>query len=137
MPLWSVEEWRARIGSSWCALGRPYHTMFTRNRGKSHKSLSLHQVATMVITMMLLIAANLGLCATQGHHRAFMSECALLHVVRLADWLKPYIGSSYLRISICMLRGVPYCGVYHTVVYTTHTMGCSNERFVFVFISCS
>ncbi len=23
MPLWSVEEWRARIGSSWAALGRP------------------------------------------------------------------------------------------------------------------
>ena len=23
MPLWSNEEWRARIGSSWCALGRP------------------------------------------------------------------------------------------------------------------
>ena len=23
MPLGSVEEWRARIGSSWCALGRP------------------------------------------------------------------------------------------------------------------
>ena len=22
MPLWSVEEWRARIGSSWAALGR-------------------------------------------------------------------------------------------------------------------
>ena len=23
MPLWSVQEWRARIGTSWCALGRP------------------------------------------------------------------------------------------------------------------
>lgn len=23
MPLWSNEEWRARIGSSWCAIGRP------------------------------------------------------------------------------------------------------------------
>ena len=23
MPLWSVEEWKARIGSSWAALGRP------------------------------------------------------------------------------------------------------------------
>ena len=24
MPFWSNEEWRARIGSSWCALGRPF-----------------------------------------------------------------------------------------------------------------
>lgn len=23
MPLWSNDEWKARIGSSWCALGRP------------------------------------------------------------------------------------------------------------------
>ena len=23
MPPWSVQEWRARIGTSWCALGRP------------------------------------------------------------------------------------------------------------------
>ena len=26
MPLWSNEEWRARIGSCWCALGRPFKT---------------------------------------------------------------------------------------------------------------
>ena len=23
MPLWSNEEWKARIGSSWCAMGQP------------------------------------------------------------------------------------------------------------------
>ena len=26
MPLASVEEWRARVGSCWCALGRPFKT---------------------------------------------------------------------------------------------------------------
>jgi hypothetical protein len=34
MPLWSNEEWRARIGSSWCAIGRPF---------KCHSSTSHHQ----------------------------------------------------------------------------------------------
>ena len=24
MPLWSTEEWKARIGFSWCAVGRPF-----------------------------------------------------------------------------------------------------------------
>ena len=63
MPLWSVEEWRARIGSCWCALGRPINTRFTRNRGKSRRVLTLHQILTMVIMVMLLIVANLVLCA--------------------------------------------------------------------------
>ena len=37
MPLASVEEWRARIGSSWCALGRPFKT--NKSSG-NHQSLS-------------------------------------------------------------------------------------------------
>ena len=61
MPLWSVQEWRARIGSCWSALGRPFNTRFTRNRGKSRMELTLHQLLTMVIMMMLLVVANLTL----------------------------------------------------------------------------
>ena len=34
MPLWSVQEWRARIGSSWCALNRPIRSKSPyRSRG--------------------------------------------------------------------------------------------------------
>ena len=33
MPLWSVQEWRARIGSSWCALGRPIKSKSSYCRG--------------------------------------------------------------------------------------------------------
>ena len=32
MPLASVDEWRARIGSSWCALGRPVKSRRPRYR---------------------------------------------------------------------------------------------------------
>ena len=31
MPLWSNEEWRARIGSSWCAIGRPFKCKSSTN----------------------------------------------------------------------------------------------------------
>ena len=37
MPLCSNEEWRARIGSSWCALGRP----FKRNSSVAHQGIVL------------------------------------------------------------------------------------------------
>ena len=75
MPLWSNEEWRARIGSSWCALGRPFNTRFARCRDTSRGMLTLHQVdIMMVIMMMLLIAGNLGLAATQAHHKMLLSK---------------------------------------------------------------
>ena len=50
MPLESVAEWRARIGSSWCAVGRPFKSKSSRSR-KPHRVLSQDQVETM---MMLL-----------------------------------------------------------------------------------
>ena len=34
MPLWSNEEWRARIGSSWCALGR-----FIKSKSSGNQAL--------------------------------------------------------------------------------------------------
>ena len=34
MPLWSVEEWKARIGSSWAALGRPVGC--SSHKGRRH-----------------------------------------------------------------------------------------------------
>ena len=36
MPLWSVEEWRARIGSSWAALGRPVRCSSHCRRQRRH-----------------------------------------------------------------------------------------------------
>ena len=69
MPLWSNEDWRVCIGSCWCALGRTFNTRFTRCRGKSQRDLSTHQAATMVIMMILFIAANMGLYATRERHK--------------------------------------------------------------------
>ena len=69
MPLWSIEDWRARIGSCWCALGRTFNTRFTRCRGKSQRDLSTHQAATMVIMMILFIVANMGLYITRERHK--------------------------------------------------------------------
>ena len=56
MPLASNEEWRARIGSSWCALGRP----FKRRSRKCPPSnsgdvqLSSHHLLFLVTVIILL-----------------------------------------------------------------------------------
>ena len=61
MPYWSIAEWRARIGSSWCALGRPVKSKssFRRVRGWMRRVLTLNQVITMLIMLILLIGMNL------------------------------------------------------------------------------
>ena len=78
MPLWSIAEWRARIGSSWCALGRPFKTKSSLRHGTGLLLgvLTLNQVVTMVTILIMLSGANLGLCTlvTGGHHHQLASE---------------------------------------------------------------
>ena len=78
MPLWSIAEWRARIGSSWCALGRPFKSMSSlRYRtGKLQGVSTLNQVVTTMILLIMLIGANLGLCTSVmgGQHHLLASE---------------------------------------------------------------
>ena len=63
MPLWSNEEWRARIGSCWCALGRP---------GKSAAMSGNHQSYNRLIvllsgrTMLQAVYVLLTLILVQG-----------------------------------------------------------------------
>ena len=58
MPLWSNEEWRARIGSSWCAIGRPIvHRGGESAAGTQQlQSLGTELQVTSMATMMTLIA---------------------------------------------------------------------------------
>ena len=80
MPLWSVQEWRARIGTSWCALGRPIRSKSSyRSRGnylgspppgggggggsgrRRAKSCAHHGAVTVVIIIALLVGTILTL----------------------------------------------------------------------------
>ena len=73
MPLWSVQEWRARIGTSWCALGRPVRSKSSCRKGgscsrspppgggKRAKSLDHHGAVSVVIMIALLLGAILTL----------------------------------------------------------------------------
>ena len=76
MPLWSVQEWRARIGNSWCALGRPIRSKSSQyystgnypgspppggGLGRRAESHADHGVVTVVIMISLLIGAILTL----------------------------------------------------------------------------
>ena len=69
MPLWSNEEWRARIGSSWCALGLSIKCRSSNcyGRGRSWtQQLSqaggiMLQVVSMVMALMMMALAAIAL----------------------------------------------------------------------------
>ena len=79
MPYWSIAEWRARIGSSWCTLGRPVKSKSCSRRGSGwvQRVLTMNQVVTMMIMMIMLIGINLGLHAiiSGGYCPTLASEC--------------------------------------------------------------
>ena len=61
MPFWSLEDWRARIGSSWCALGvsrRPSG----KSKGLKIKPDSWHQVKSLVAVLLTAQAIGCLIC---------------------------------------------------------------------------
>ena len=54
MPLASVEEWRARIGSSWFALARPFKTSKLSENYRSFAALSGGVMLQAVYALMVL-----------------------------------------------------------------------------------
>ena len=76
MPYWSVAEWRAHIGSSWCALGRPIKQSLRYGARVVEKELTLNRVVIMLILLILLIGVNIGVCSSieAGHHHQLMSK---------------------------------------------------------------
>lgn len=81
MPAWSIDEWRARIGSSWCAVGRPFKTRspFRNQTRKWQRASTLNQVVTFVSLMVVLVGLNLrlGILARRSHDYQFLSKCQL------------------------------------------------------------
>ena len=79
MPYWSISEWRACIGSSWCALGRPHKIKSSIRHGARvvKKELTLTRVVTMIILLTILIGVNVGVrgIVTAGHHHQLISQC--------------------------------------------------------------
>ena len=76
MPLWSIGEWRARIGSSWCVLGRPFKIRSPFRGGRVLRALTRSDVVTMIIMLMVFIGINFGLCilVMRGCHHSLKSE---------------------------------------------------------------
>ena len=78
MPLWSIGEWRARIGSSWCALGRPFKTRspFRGGGRRVLRALIRSDMVTMIIMLMVFIGINFGLriLVMRGYHHSLKSE---------------------------------------------------------------
>ena len=76
MPYWSIAEWRARIGSSRCALGRPIKQSVRYGARVVKKELTLNRVVITLILLTLLIGVNIGARSSleEGHHYQLMSE---------------------------------------------------------------
>ena len=83
MPYWSIGEWRARIGSSWCALGRPFKTR-SPFRGKTQRDLTLSRGVATLFLLIMSIGINLWLhtLVARGCHLPLLSECMLYDMVR-------------------------------------------------------
>ena len=78
MPLWSIGEWRARIGSSWCALGRPFkiRSPFRGGGERVLRALTQTDVVTMIVVLMAFIGINFGLqkLVMMGYNYSLESE---------------------------------------------------------------
>ena len=61
MPLASVEEWRARIGSSWCALGRPFKMRKSSGNYRSFGAVSGSAMLQAIASVYVLVAMVLAL----------------------------------------------------------------------------
>ena len=59
MPFASVEDWRARIGSCWCVLGRPFKSKSSGNH-QSHAHISGRAMlqAVNVLTLILVLGVK-------------------------------------------------------------------------------
>ena len=86
MPLGSNQEWRARIGSSWCALGRPLKSKSSQrigrpNRRHSGKRLSSQYGQDCTVFMMTMLipwmTLTTGLCDSFSGAELFLSKCML------------------------------------------------------------
>ena len=69
MPLANVEEWRARIGSSWCALGRPFKTSKSPGNYRSLAALSgsaMLQAVYALIAMVLVHTRDAAVVFVRG-----------------------------------------------------------------------
>ena len=79
MPLWSVAEWRARIGGSWCAIGRPFCKIRMSQRQEKGKS-KLYRVLYDCI-LSLLIAVLTTLVVYTGPSLNEMGDCKLILIL--------------------------------------------------------
>ena len=91
MPLGSIAEWRARIGSSWCALGWPFKTRspFRGGAGQLQTPLPLDQVVTMMMILIIFTAINLvfHIVWTTGHYHTHLGEC---HAIKIPSVMTNY-----------------------------------------------
>ena len=79
MPLWSIADWRARIGSSWCVIGRPLHKRKMPRRQSKGKSQFLRVLCGCITSLLMVALATLMLYTGPGP--AEMSDCKIIIVL--------------------------------------------------------
>ena len=85
MSYWSIGQWRASIGSSWCALGRPIKTRspYRGGGGCSHTMLTRTRAVSMIIMLMVFVGIHLQLCSLvrSGCSLSFESESYSIEII--------------------------------------------------------
>ena len=77
MPAWSIAEWRAHIGSSWCALGRPFKTRspFRNGARMEQREFTLNQVVMLMFFKLVMMLVGLSCALLRvGHYQPLLSE---------------------------------------------------------------
>ena len=72
MPLASVEEWRARIGSCWCALGKPFKT--SKSSGNHYHSYAEALSGTAMLGAVYALIAMVLVLGVEGINGC-VNEC--------------------------------------------------------------
>ena len=113
MPQWSVAEWRARIGGSWLAIGRPIKSKSSSSSGGAgcmQRVLTMNRVVTMMSLTLVLIGVNLLL-------RALLVNRGDLRPI--TGWYKTLQESLYKYLDYCMfvLVGLLFGILSHWYIY--------------------
>ena len=80
MPLWSIADWRARIGGSWCVTGRPICKKNVTRRQSKRKSQFIRLIMRVLCGCItsLLVTALTTLVLYTGPSLTEMSDCKLI-----------------------------------------------------------
>ena len=79
MPLWSIAEWRARIGGSWCALGHPFCKIRIPRKQENGNSQLFGVLYDCITSLLVAMLTTLVVCTRPS--LCELSDCKLILIL--------------------------------------------------------